>query len=128
MNSRKAIMYDILVSYYKHYSNKPKELISRTADIHYNLEVAIVFALNAVRCINRSKKKLLSVLGCNKKEYFSLKVEDFSLAQRKKEIRKALNKLLEESDFVIMTFRYADNKTVELDINKTKHNHLGSIK
>lgn len=128
MTTRKAIMYDILVEYYKNYSNKPPELISRTTDCHYNLEVAIVFALHAVRCINRSKKKLLLVIGCNEKEQYSLKAEDFSAAQRRKDIQKALNNLLEESDSVVMAFKYADNKIVELTINKTKHNNLRKTK
>lgn len=128
MTTRKAIMYDILVEYYKNYSNKPPELISRTTDCHYNLEVAIVFALHAVRCINRSKKKLLQVVGCNEKEYCSLKAEDCRVAQRRKEIQKVLNKWLDESDCVHMSFIYVDNKIVNLTINKTKHNHLRKTK
>lgn len=124
MSTRKLIMYDILVACYKNYSNKPKELLSRMADSSGIAKMAIPLALNMVKTINRSKKKLLSVIGCSEKEYFSLKVEDFSGAQRKKEIQKTLTKLLEESDVaIIMTFSYADNKTVELTINKTKHNH-----
>lgn len=123
MKTRKLITYDILVACYKNHNNKPKELLSRMADLSGIAKMAILLALNMVKTINRSKKKLLSVAGCNYKEYFSLKVEDFSGAQRKKEIQKTLTKLLEESDAVIMTFSYADNKTVELTINKTKHNH-----
>lgn len=123
MSTRKLIMYDILVACYKNYSNKPKELLSRMADSSGIAKMAILLAWNMVKTINRSKKKLLSVIGCNGKEYFSLTVEDFSGAQRKKEIEKILNKWLEESDVAIMNFSYADNKTVELTINKTKHNH-----
>ena len=123
MLTRKLIMYDILVTYYKNYSNKPKELISRSTDLTYKKEIAVVFALSMVDDINRTKKKLLSVVGCNGKEYCSLKAEDFGTAKRRKAIRKILSKLLEESDVVFMTFSYADNKTVEVVINKTKHNH-----
>ena len=123
MSTRKLVMYDILVACYKNYSNKPKELLSRMADSSGIAKMAILLAWNMVKNINRSKKKLLSVIGCNGKEYFSLKVEDFSGAHRKKEIEKILNKWLEESDVAIMNFSYADNKTVELTINKTKHNH-----
>jgi predicted HAD superfamily phosphohydrolase len=123
MPTRKLIMYDILVTYYKNYSNKPKELISRSTDLTYKKEIAVVFALSMVDDINRSKKKLLSAVGCNGKEYCSLKAEDFSIAKRRKAIRKILNKLLEESDVAFMLFSYADNKTVEVVINKTKHNH-----
>ena len=129
MKTRKLIMYDILVACYKNHSNKPKELLLRMADFSDIAKMAISLALNMVRTINRSKKKLLSVIGCNEKEYFSLKVEDFIGAQRKKETQKTLTKLLEESDVaMIMTFSYADNKTVELIINKTKHNHPRNTK
>ena len=129
MKTRKLIMYDILVACYKNHSNKPKELLLRMADFSDIAKMAISLALNMVRTINRSKKKLLSVIGCNEKEYFSLKVEDFRGAQRKKETQKTLTKLLEESDVaMIMTFSYADNKTVELIINKTKHNHPRNTK
>lgn len=128
MATRKLIMYDILVTYYKNYSNKPKELISRSTDLTKKKEIAVVFALNMVADINRTKKKLLSVAGCNGKEYCSLKAEDFSVAKRRKAIRKILNKLLEESDVAFMTFSYADNKTVEVVINKTKHNNLRKTK
>ena len=86
-------------------------------------KMAILLAWNMVKTINRSKKKLLQVVGCNEKEHFSLKVEDFSGAQRKKEIEKILNKWLEESDVACMNFKYADNKIVELTINKTRRNH-----
>ena len=124
MNSRKAIMYDILVEYYKDYCDKPTELISRAIDFHYNLEVAINFALNMVKDINRSKKKLLRVTGSTYKDLYSIDAPAHSATGIRKDIYETLIKWLEKCDFVHMTFSYADNKLVELTINKTKHNHL----
>ena len=116
-------MYETLVEYYKHYKYKSPELLSRKADVHRSSEVAIDFALHTVKEINRSKKKLLRVMGYTCKDLYIIDADAHSPAGIKKDIYETLNKWLEKYDYVRMTFTYADNKTVDVVINKTKHNH-----
>lgn len=123
MITRKVIMYETLVEYYKHYKYKAPELLSRKADVHRSPEVAIDFALHTVKEINRSKKKLLRVMGYNSKDLYIIDADAHSPVWIKKDIYETLNKWLEKWDYVYMTFTYADNKTVRVVINKTKHNH-----
>lgn len=123
MITRKVIMYENLVEYYKDYKDRPPELISRKADVHCSPEVAIDYALHKVKEINRSKKKLLRVTGYCYKDLYGIDADAHSAAWIRRDIYETLNKWLEKSDFVHMTFLYADNKTVEVTINKTKHNH-----
>jgi phage-related protein len=123
MITRKVIMYETLVEYYKQYKDKSPELLSRKADVHRSPEVAIDFALHTVKEINRSKKKLLRITGYTNKDMYGIDADAHSPAWIKKDIYETLNKWLEKCDYVCMTFSYADNKIVEVIINKTKHNH-----
>lgn len=123
MITRKVIMYETLVEYYKQYKDKSPELLSRKADVHRSPEVAIDFVLHTVKEINRSKKKLLRVFGYTNKDLYIIDADAYSPAWIKQDIYETLNKWLEKYDYVCMTFTYADNKTVEVIINKTKHNH-----
>ena len=123
MITRKIIKYEILVEYYKAYGRLPLELIARKTDFCYNLETAVELALKTVKVINSSKKRLIKVAGYNDKHFCKGELEIFSGPQIRKDIQEALNKQLEESDFAHMTLTYADNKQVEITINKTKHNH-----
>ena len=123
MITRKVIMYETLVEYYKHYKYKSPELLSRKADVHRSPGVAIDFALHTVKEINSSKKKLLRVMGYTCKDSYIIDAAAHSPAWIKQDIYETLNKWLEKYDYVRMTFTYADNKTVWVIINKTKHNH-----
>lgn len=123
MITRKVIMYETLVEYYKHYKYKSPELLSRKADVQRSPELAIDYALHTVKEINRSKKKLLRVMGCNIKDLYIIDADANSPAWIKKDIYETLNKWLEKYDYVCMTFTYADNKTIRVTITKTKHNH-----
>lgn len=123
MITRKIIRYEILVEYYKAYGCLPLELIDRKTDFHYNKEYTVELALKTVNAINSSKKRLIKVAGYNDKHFCKGELEIFSGKQIRKDVQEALNKQLEDSDCAHMTFSYADNKIVELTINKTKHNH-----
>lgn len=123
MITRKIIRYEILVEYYKACGCRPGELIDRKTDFCYNKDYTVELALKTVSAINSSKKRLIKVAGYNDKHFCKGELEIFSAAQIRKDAQEALNKLLEESDCAHMTFIYADNKIVELTINKTKHNH-----
>lgn len=123
MITRKIIRYEILVEYYKAYGNLPLELIDRKTDFCYNKDYTVELALKIVKAINSSKKRLIRVAGYNDKHFCKGELEIFSSPQIRKDVQKELNKDLEESDCVHMSFIYADNKIVNLTINKTKHNH-----
>ena len=123
MITRKIIRYEILVEYYKAYGCLPLELIDRKTDFCYNKEYAVELALKIVKAINSSKKRLIKVAGYNDKHFCKGELEIFSGPQIRKDVQKELNKGLAESDCVHMTFSYADNKIVELTINKTRHNN-----
>lgn len=122
MITRKIIRYEILVEYYKAYGNLPLELIDRKTDFCYNKELTVELALKIVKAINSSKKRLIRVAGYNDKHFCKGELEIFSSPQIRKDVQKELNKGLEESDCVHMSFIYADNKIVNLTINKTRHN------
>ena len=123
MITRKVIMYETLVEYYKHYKHKSPELLSRKADVQRSPELAIDYALHTVKEINRSKKKLLRVTGYTCKDLYIIDANTCSPAWIKKDVYETLNKWLEKFDYVRMTFTYADNKAVWVIIEKTKHNH-----
>lgn len=123
MVTRKVIKYEFLVEYYKLTKDRPSELITRQADFCYNRELAVEIALKAVKAINTSKKKLLKITGYNSKDLYGIDADNHSTAWIKKDLFETLNKWLEEYDLVHMTFDYADNKLVDLTINKTKHSH-----
>ena len=122
MITRKLIRYEILVEYYKAYGNLPLELIDRKTDFCYNKDYTVELALKIVKAINSSKKRLIRVAGYNDKHFCKGELEIFSSSQIRKDVQKELNKGLEESDCVHMSFIYADNKIVNLTINKTRHN------
>lgn len=123
MTTRKVIKYEILAEYYKAYGWLPFELIARKTDFCYDKNYTIELALKIVKEINRSKKRLIQVTGYGDKQFNKGELEIFSGPQIRKDVQEALNKGLEESDCVHMTFIYVGNKTVELTINKTKHSH-----
>lgn len=123
MTTRKEIMYYSLVEYYKDYKDRPPELLSRTADVHRNPEAAIDIAWHRAKESNRSKKKLLRVTGYSHKDMYGIDADAHSAAWIRRDIYETLIKWLEESDYVHVTLLYADNKTVEISINKVKHNH-----
>lgn len=123
MITRKIIKYEFLVEYYKEHKDRPPDLISRQADFCYNKEITVEIALKTAKDINSSKKKLLRVTGYNDKDLYGIDADAHSAAWVRRDIYETLNKWLEKCDYVHMTFLYADNKTVELSINKTKHNH-----
>ena len=122
MITRKLIRYEILVEYYKAYGNLPLELIDRKTDFCYNKDYTVELALKIVKAINSSKKRLIRVAGYNDKHFCKVELEIFSSSQIRKDVQKELNKGIEESDCVHMSFIYADNKIVNLTINKTRHN------
>lgn len=123
MSTRKVIRYEILVEYHKAYGFLPLELIDRKTDFCYNKDYTVELALKIVKAINSSKKRLILASSYSNKHFYDGKLETFKGPQIKKDVQETLNKGLEESDCVHMTFIYADNKTVELTINKTKHKH-----
>ena len=123
MITRKVIKHEFLVEYYKQPKDGPPELISRQADFFYHRKLAIATALKTAKEINTSKKKLLRITGYNSRDLYGIDADNHSAAWIKKDLFETLNKWLEEFDYVHMTFAYADNKMVELTINKTKHNH-----
>lgn len=123
MITRRIIKYEILVEYHKSYGNLPIELIARKTDFCYSLEAAVETAMRICKEINTSKKKLIRAAGYDDNQGSRGELKIFCGRQIRKDAQEALNKGLEESDCVHMTFNYADNKLVDLIINKTKHNH-----
>lgn len=123
MTTRKIIKYEFLVKHYKMYNNRPPYLISRQSDFFYHKKLAIATAIKTVKESNTSKKKLLRITGYTHKDLYGIDADAHSAAGIKKGLYETLNKLLEECDSVHMTLTCADNKQVEITINKTKHNH-----
>lgn len=121
MITRKIIRYEILVEYYKACGCRPGELIARKTDFCYNKDYTVELALKIVKAINSSKKRLIRAASYDGEHFCESEI--FCGAHIRKDVREALNKQLEDSDFVHMTFSYNDNKLVNLIINKTKHNH-----
>lgn len=123
MSTRKVIRYDILVEYHKAYGFLPLELIDRKADFCYNKDYTVELALKIVKAINSSKKRLILASSYSNKHSYAGKLETFNGPHIRKDVKETLNKWLEKCDYVHMTFSYADNKIVDLTINKTRHNN-----
>lgn len=123
MNTRKVIRYEILVEYHKAYGFLPLELIDRKTDFCYNKDYTVELALKIVKAINSSKKRLILASGYSNKHFYNGELETFKGPHIRKDVKETLNKRLEKSDCAHMTFIYADNKIVDLTINKTRHNH-----
>lgn len=121
MITRKIIKYEILVEYYKACGCRPGELIARKTDFCYNKDYTVELALKTVKAINSSKKRLIRAASYDGEHFCESEI--FCGANIRKDVQEALNKQLEESNFVHMTFSYNDNKLVNLIINKTNHNH-----
>lgn len=128
MDAKSGTKYEFLVKHYNMYNDRPPELISRQADFFYHRKLAIATAIKTVKESNSSKKKLLRITGYTHKDLYGIDAEAHSAAGIKKGLYETLNKLLEECASVHITLTWADNKQVEITINKTKHNNLRKAK
>lgn len=128
MDAERSTKYEFLVKHYKMYNDRPPELVSRQSDFFYHRKLAIATAIKTVKESNSSKKKLLRITGYTHKDLYGIDAEAHSAAGIKKGLYETLNKLLEECASVHITLTWADNKQVEITINKTKHNNLRKTK
>lgn len=128
MDAERSTKYEFLVKHYKMYNDRPPELVSRQSDFFYHRKLAIATAIKTVKESNSSKKKLLRITCYTHKDLYGIDAEAHSAAGIKKGLYETLNKLLEECASVHITLTGADNKQVEITINKTKHNNLRKTK